>query len=406
MTGPARVGGRPLPRPRDREGPRRRCSTCSSGRSSPSGLVFAWRTVIVSIVLGTVVTRAREPPARVPRDARAADRRCARGVGAAALALRALRARRSPSSSASSALALVVLRGVLRGTASRPARGCSLLAVGVLGLFIGVAMVAPSLARPLASVLGRPATVVGGVAGDLARSNSMRNPSRTASTAAALMIGLALVTVVAVLAQGLKCASSRAPSSRSSTPTTRSPRRTASLPTGVDSTEAIRRSGVATVVAGVRAGDGRAFGKTIQVTGVEPEHLADDRDSTGRRARTRRSTRLGANGAIADKGYAKTHHLVVGSPIRLETPGGRVPRPAGDGDLRPAARRLAARAGDDLVAGLRLGLRRTRRTSSRFVNMPGGVTAANTAKLERVLARSPTRRSRPRSSSSRTRRRA
>ena len=65
------------------------------------------------------------------------------------------------------------------------ATGLRLLAlgVGVLGLFVGVAMVAPSLARPLASFLGRPATVVGGVAGNLARSNAMRNPSRTASTA-------------------------------------------------------------------------------------------------------------------------------------------------------------------------------------------------------------------------------
>ncbi len=65
-------------------------------------------------------------------------------------------------------------------------------------------MVAPSVARPLASVLGRPAQLIGGVSGSLARSNSMRNPGRTASTAAALMIGLALVTIVAVLAQGIK----------------------------------------------------------------------------------------------------------------------------------------------------------------------------------------------------------
>jgi putative ABC transport system permease protein len=79
-----------------------------------------------------------------------------------------------------------------------------LLGVGVLALFFGVAMVAPTLVRPLAAVLGWPATRVGGVAGQLARANSIRNPARTASTAAALMIGLALVTLVAVLAQGLK----------------------------------------------------------------------------------------------------------------------------------------------------------------------------------------------------------
>ncbi len=102
------------------------------------------------------------------------------------------------------AVALAVVAYAAFGHGMTTGNRLLLLAVGVLGLFIGVAMVAPSLARPLASVLGRPATLVGGVAGDLARSNSMRNPSRTASTAAALMIGLALVTVVAVLAQGLK----------------------------------------------------------------------------------------------------------------------------------------------------------------------------------------------------------
>ena len=42
------------------------------------------------------------------------------------------------------------------------------------------------------------------MSGELARENSIRNPSRTASTAAALMIGLALVTVVAVLGAALR----------------------------------------------------------------------------------------------------------------------------------------------------------------------------------------------------------
>ena len=52
-------------------------------------------------------------------------------------------------------------------------------------------------------MLGWPATRIGGVAGALARDELERNPQRTASTAAALMIGLALVTLVAVLAAGI-----------------------------------------------------------------------------------------------------------------------------------------------------------------------------------------------------------
>ena len=52
-------------------------------------------------------------------------------------------------------------------------------------------------------MLGWPAARIGGAAGKLARDNARRNPQRTASTAAALMIGLALVTLVATLAAGI-----------------------------------------------------------------------------------------------------------------------------------------------------------------------------------------------------------
>jgi putative ABC transport system permease protein len=75
---------------------------------------------------------------------------------------------------------------------------------GILLLFVGVAMVAKRLVRPLAYVLGIPGARLGGTAGKLARQNAMRNPSRTASTAAAVMIGIALITFVAVLGQGVR----------------------------------------------------------------------------------------------------------------------------------------------------------------------------------------------------------
>ena len=58
--------------------------------------------------------------------------------------------------------------------------------------------------RGLASLIGRPAEKLGGSAGALARRNAMRHPGRTATTASALMIGVALVTLVTVIAQGLR----------------------------------------------------------------------------------------------------------------------------------------------------------------------------------------------------------
>src|SRR5207237_5882382 len=77
------------------------------------------------------------------------------------------------------------------------------IAAGQLLLFVGIASFATRLVPALLSVVGRPAQLAGGFAGELANRNAVRNPGRTASTAAALMIGLALVTFVAVLAHGL-----------------------------------------------------------------------------------------------------------------------------------------------------------------------------------------------------------
>ena len=77
--------------------------------------------------------------------------------------------------------------------------------VGAVAVFIGVAAAQPAdRASPMASVVGRPVERFRGVSGRLARENAVRNPGRTAATAAALMIGLALVSFVAVFAAGLR----------------------------------------------------------------------------------------------------------------------------------------------------------------------------------------------------------
>ncbi len=76
--------------------------------------------------------------------------------------------------------------------------------VGAAAVFIGVALLSPRLVTPLASLVGRPLERFRGVPGRIARENAIRNPSRTAATAAALMIGLALVSFVTVFAAGLR----------------------------------------------------------------------------------------------------------------------------------------------------------------------------------------------------------
>ncbi|MBA2523112.1 MAG: FtsX-like permease family protein, partial [Solirubrobacterales bacterium] len=94
---------------------------------------------------------------------------------------------------------VLVLAGGLFGTASFGS-ALPLLGAGLILLFVGVAMLAGTLVKPLASFVGRPIERLRGVTGRLARENTLRNPSRTATTSAALMIGVALVVFAAIFA--------------------------------------------------------------------------------------------------------------------------------------------------------------------------------------------------------------
>jgi putative ABC transport system permease protein len=76
--------------------------------------------------------------------------------------------------------------------------------VGGLAVFVGVAILAPLVARPAARLLGFPAAAMGGIPGRLGRGNAMRQPKRTAATAASLMVGVALVGFLTVFAASAK----------------------------------------------------------------------------------------------------------------------------------------------------------------------------------------------------------
>jgi len=155
---------------------------------------FLARTVIASFVVGVGVTLvAAVGPARraskVPPMAALRD-------GAASTAPESLR-RRSVAGAVITGLGAAALFAGLFGG------GDNALAVVGLGAgltFLGVAVLSPLVARPLAAAIGAPLPRVAGVSGRLGRQNAMRNPRRTAATAAALMIGLGLVGCVSVLA--------------------------------------------------------------------------------------------------------------------------------------------------------------------------------------------------------------
>ena len=162
--------------------------------------VIAPRTVILSIVARHAGHASS--PASCRRGGRPACRRSRRSARARRCRRRGSPRTRSRPVSASSALAVAALAAGLFGGLSTVA-GAALLGGGVLALFAGMALLAPRLVVPLARFVGAPARGIGGVAGELAGANAVRNPGRTASTAAALMIGITLVTLVAVLGSSL-----------------------------------------------------------------------------------------------------------------------------------------------------------------------------------------------------------
>ncbi len=159
-----------------------------------SDLVVKPSTFVISIVLGVVVTFAA---ALLPA------RRAARIAPMAALRDSAVESRqlgrRTTIGVVIAVLGAVLLLIGLFGTSN-----IQLVGAGVFGLFIGVALLGPVIARPVGRALGWPLPRWRGMPGQLARENAVRNPRRTASTAAALMIGVALVGLITIFASSLK----------------------------------------------------------------------------------------------------------------------------------------------------------------------------------------------------------
>jgi len=256
------------------------------------------------------------------------------------------------------------------------------LGIGAAAVFVGVAMLAKTLVPPLARVLGWPAVQVGGAAGALARGNAMRNPQRTASTASALMIGLALVTLVSVLAAGLKTSFENAVNAIFTGQYALTATDNFS-PISTASAKALAKVPGVTVVTGVRAGEGKAFGHRIGVTGVAGDisKVITVKWQVGSQAVP---AELGRNGAFVTKDYAKKHHLAVGSPIAVETPTGATMHLVLRGIFAPP--QGGSPYGDVTISTQRFDAEYPNpQNVFAFVNVTGGVTPANTAKLTNAL---------------------
>jgi putative ABC transport system permease protein len=284
-----------------------------------AGLVFSVRTVLVSLLVGVAVTVAagivpavratRVPPVAVLRE------------GAT-----------MPSSRLSPATPFIAVTAIAAGFAALVwgmfshggSAGVHVLGAGVgtLAMFIGIALVAPRLVRPIAWAVGAPSARLGGAPGRLARDNATRNPGRTAVTASALMIGLALVAFVSVLAQAIRtswASTVRQQVSADYVLTTSSdfdsfsPAASAALARvpGVDAVSSVRSSTV-------DIGRSRA-----SISGLDTQTVGRFYHFTWSDGSAVVLRRLGDDGAIVLSRFAKEHHLRVGSTLVVESPDGR-----------------------------------------------------------------------------------
>ena len=343
-----------------------------------AGLLLKGRTIIVALIVGIVVTivaslrpafrATRVPPIAAVREGfKLPPGRFARFRGPASGLLALL-------GFALVALALFAVHGT----------GTVLLSMGVgaLFVFLGIAFFSSQLVVPLAHVLGGPAAKFAGAPGILARENSMRNPQRTASTAAALMIGLALVTLVAMLAQGIRASFFGAVNKIWQTDYAVTAENNFD-PIPISMEGPLRQTrGVRTVV-GVRFGDSRAFGAKHSVSGVDPGGSQVFKVDWTQGSQAVFDS-LGPRGAFVDKDFAKKHHLSVGSRIPLLVPTGERPvfrvkgifdPPAGGSPF--GAITISSASFDRLYTNPQ--------NQFVFLTVRGSVSDANTAKLDKVL---------------------
>jgi len=280
----------------------------TAGLSLPDGpLTVAPRTIAVSMVVGiTVTVLAALLPARrassIPPVAAMSD----------------AHARTSPKSLRTRALVGVGLAGggVVAMTAGLLAgndASAVLVVAGGLGLFLGMSTLAPLVAVPVARILSAP---IRGITGKLARENTVRQPRRTASTASALMIGVALVVFTSIFAASIKA--SVAETLESSFPADLAFAST-NITVGVSpaAVERLEERPEFSVVSAVSMGTFEVEDEEIGVVGVEPQTVSRVYDLGA----SIDIARLG-DGMMVQEDVLETRGWSVGDVISIEYPGG------------------------------------------------------------------------------------
>jgi len=161
------------------------------------GLILLPRTIIIGLVIGVLVTvvAGLAPALRASRIPPMAALRDDIALPARSLHVRAI---------AGAILLVVGLAAMTAGAVVGGGSGSQLVGLGVVAALVGAIVVSPALARPMVRVLGFAFPRMFGTVGSLAVQNAERQPRRTAATASALMIGLALVSALTIFATSAK----------------------------------------------------------------------------------------------------------------------------------------------------------------------------------------------------------
>jgi putative ABC transport system permease protein len=287
-----------------------------------AGAALHLRTIVVALAVGLLVTviAALVPALRATRVPPVA----ALQEGAALPPSRVSRLTPYLAALVSTVGIAMVLVGSLRGDTLT--MRLALLGGGALLVFVALGMLAKYAVRPLARVLGWPLERVSTATGRLARENAARNPARTGATAAALMIGLAVVVFVAVFAQAIKTSFVDVVEKSVKADLVVNSGYVAPLPpAGI---QTIRRVPSVAAVTGVATGQVRVAGSGVDTMfAVAPGAMARVwRFNWIDGGSDRLLTQLGVSGALVEEQVAAAHQLHVGERFSVLTQAGKTAR--------------------------------------------------------------------------------
>jgi putative ABC transport system permease protein len=287
-----------------------------------TGLVIKPVTVVIGLLVGMIATMVsgfvparratRVEPVTAMRDS------VTPGLGP-------LRKRRVVGSLALIALGVIVLFYGLFGGIDSGSAAASLLALGAVLMMFGVAFLAPLLVQPLARALGAPLARFRGLTGVLARENAIRQPQRTAVTAAALMVGLALVVFVTIFAAGLRGSINKVIDDQvTAALIVQNKNGFAPIPAAVADT--VRGVPGVAEASPVRFSTGlvRGVDGNTAATGVQPDTVGSVLKLNWVDGSNQTLRDLGASNAVVDSDWAKSHDFKVGSVMQITTPLGKV----------------------------------------------------------------------------------